>query len=286
MAHLLPFLSPSFPLLDAFVYFLFTKVDLGMGLKPPGYYIQRSSGLFPAPIPLYSVQLERVCLLFELLGMFLAKCVQDGRRVDIPLSLPFFKLMCTASHKLKMEKETESDEFPKQQMETLESKKSMNQHASQQRQKKDNRANIGGSGGDDDSGASAKELKLIAETNQNDKEASKDTSKEDAVATEVPFFTSPSSPTSPPSISSVCFSSSTSLSSTNEAQSWFSGILTREDMTVVDTHRGQFLQGLYDLVCRRDGILNNDSLTEEQKQLKISELTLDQEAGGVKVEDL
>ena len=25
----------------------------------------------------------------------MAKCIQDGRRVDLPLSLPFFKLMCT-----------------------------------------------------------------------------------------------------------------------------------------------------------------------------------------------
>ena len=27
--------------------------------------------------------------------MFIAKCIQDGRRVDLPLSAPFFKLMCT-----------------------------------------------------------------------------------------------------------------------------------------------------------------------------------------------
>ncbi len=33
--------------------------------------------------------------LFELLGTFVAKCIQDGRRVDLPLSRPFFKLMCS-----------------------------------------------------------------------------------------------------------------------------------------------------------------------------------------------
>ncbi len=27
--------------------------------------------------------------------MFIAKCIQDGRRVDFPLSRPFFKLMCS-----------------------------------------------------------------------------------------------------------------------------------------------------------------------------------------------
>lgn len=29
--------------------------------------------------------------------MFIAKCIQDGRRVDLPLSRPFFKLLCTLS---------------------------------------------------------------------------------------------------------------------------------------------------------------------------------------------
>ena len=27
--------------------------------------------------------------------MFIAKCIQDGRRVDLPLSRPFYKLLCT-----------------------------------------------------------------------------------------------------------------------------------------------------------------------------------------------
>ena len=36
-----------------------------------------------------------MCRYFELLGMFVAKCIQDDRRVDLPLSRPFFKLMCS-----------------------------------------------------------------------------------------------------------------------------------------------------------------------------------------------
>lgn len=27
------------------------SIDLGEGLKPPGYYVRRQSGLFPAPLP-------------------------------------------------------------------------------------------------------------------------------------------------------------------------------------------------------------------------------------------
>lgn len=63
-------------------------------MKPAGYYVQRSSGLFPAPFPSNNLKLNEVCQLFELLGIFLAKSIQDGRRVDIPLSDAFLKLMC------------------------------------------------------------------------------------------------------------------------------------------------------------------------------------------------
>jgi len=77
------------------MFFYLSQVDIGDGVKPVGYYVQRHSGLFPAPYPLNHVKLERICQLFHLLGIFLAKCLQDGRLVDIPLSKPFFKLMCT-----------------------------------------------------------------------------------------------------------------------------------------------------------------------------------------------
>ena len=38
--------------------------------------------------------IERVEKLFELMGTFFAKCIQDSRLVDMPLSRPFLKLMC------------------------------------------------------------------------------------------------------------------------------------------------------------------------------------------------
>ena len=70
-------------------------MDLGHGSKPAGYYVRRSSGLFIAPWPQSAPELKQVCELFELLGILLAKCIQDGRRIDLPLASPFFKLMCT-----------------------------------------------------------------------------------------------------------------------------------------------------------------------------------------------
>lgn len=71
------------------------QTDLGHGAKPSGYYVRRPCGLFVAPWPQSAPELKRVCELFELLGILLAKCIQDGRRIDLPLASPFFKLMCT-----------------------------------------------------------------------------------------------------------------------------------------------------------------------------------------------
>jgi E3 ubiquitin-protein ligase HECTD1 len=70
------------------------QVDIGRGEKPAGYYVQRSCGLFPSPMPQDQPCVERVERLFELMGTFFAKCIQDSRLVDMPLSRPFLKLMC------------------------------------------------------------------------------------------------------------------------------------------------------------------------------------------------
>ena len=64
-------------------------------VKPPGYYVRRANGLFPAPFPAGCAQLAEVTRLYHLLGIFLAKVMQDGRLVDLPLSRPLLKLMCS-----------------------------------------------------------------------------------------------------------------------------------------------------------------------------------------------
>lgn len=79
-------------------------MDLGGGLKPPGFYVQRSCGLFPAPFPQDSEELDRITKLFHFLGVFLAKCIQDNRLVDLPVSQPFFKLLCMGDIKSNMSK--------------------------------------------------------------------------------------------------------------------------------------------------------------------------------------
>uniref|UniRef100_A0A914DZA6 E3 ubiquitin-protein ligase n=1 Tax=Acrobeloides nanus TaxID=290746 RepID=A0A914DZA6_9BILA len=57
------------------------------------YYIRRSGGLFPAPLPPNSDECAKSAELFRILGIFLAKVLQDGRLVDIPLSHAFLKLL-------------------------------------------------------------------------------------------------------------------------------------------------------------------------------------------------
>ena len=69
-------------------------IDLGEGLKPPGYYVRRPTGLFPAPIPQNSEACDKAVKYFWFLGVFLAKVLQDNRLVDLPLSKSFLKLMC------------------------------------------------------------------------------------------------------------------------------------------------------------------------------------------------
>jgi E3 ubiquitin-protein ligase HECTD1 len=67
---------------------------IGDTKKPPGYYVSRPSGLFPAPLPQDSEVCKKASKLFWFLGVFLAKTLQDNRLVDLPLSNPLLKLIC------------------------------------------------------------------------------------------------------------------------------------------------------------------------------------------------
>ncbi len=55
--------------------------------------MRRSGGLFPAPLPPNTDISRRASELFRVLGIFLAKVLQDGRLVDLPLARPFLKLV-------------------------------------------------------------------------------------------------------------------------------------------------------------------------------------------------
>ena len=55
---------------------------------------------------------------------------------------------------------------------------------------------------------------------------------------------------------------------------WFAGILDDSDMEIVDPHRAAFLKQLQELVARKSDIVNDDSLSADEKKARISELKL------------
>ncbi|KAK6037351.1 hypothetical protein COOONC_25144, partial [Cooperia oncophora] len=62
------------------------ELDLGEGKKT-------TRVLFPAPLPPHTDEVRRASEMFRVLGIFLAKVLQDGRLVDLPLARPFLKLI-------------------------------------------------------------------------------------------------------------------------------------------------------------------------------------------------
>ena len=65
-----------------------------VSVKPPGYYVNREAGLFPAPLAQDGALCNKVADMFWFLGAFLAKTLQDNRLVDLPLSQSFLKILC------------------------------------------------------------------------------------------------------------------------------------------------------------------------------------------------
>lgn len=260
---------------------------------PPGHYVQHSYGLFPAPWPQNAPNLSPVCRLMELMGMFVAKCIQDGRRVDLPLSASFFKLMCIPGgnedggsdggrDSLSLEgrelsptsptfpqnlvvnqtRELVSDNDREDQESNQSSEQSLNsnQRSGSSLFGSANETNSGSGASRQRSqlgggGAGLKEAELLLV-----EEISKDWSPKVSVSTEEV-----------------------------EGGAWFEGILKREDMEVVDPYRSRFLKQLSTLVKQRDAIQQNQELSSLEKERLLAGLTLpgsEENIPGAKVEDL
>lgn len=222
--------SVILPCLLTSYHVLSLQVDIGEGIKPPGFYIQRTCGLFPAPLIQDSEIIDRIVQLFHFLGIFLAKCLQDSRMVDLPLSQPFLKLMCS----------TEMDP-----------------------------TNSSGPGSPESS--------------------SKDS---DIIPTDLPFHASLED--IPELISDLSLESNDTKSDAYaedppkpKIMGWFCGILTWEDLELIDPHRAHFLRQLQDLVDRKKMILKDKRLTEEEKKNEMQNLALDNPSGlPIRLEDL
>lgn len=208
--------------------------------------------------------------------MFVAKCIQDGRRVDLPLSGSFFKLMCTpatrdqdAGKELLEGRDSSlgSSPLPEPQLPLSELRDNDESQESNRRfEQLDNCSNQGSSGNENNSEASRqrhgeaglKEAELVLSTHAD--EISKDGSPKEDVA----------------------------LVSEGEG-SWFEGILKREDLDIVSPYRSRFLKQLELLVKQRDEIQGNEQLGSLEKEGKLAGLTLPgtkKNIPGAKLEDL
>ncbi|XP_074662874.1 E3 ubiquitin-protein ligase HECTD1-like [Tubulanus polymorphus] len=173
-------------------------VDIGHGVKPAGYYVQRIGGLFPAPLPQDSPDIETAERLFHTLGIFLAKSIQDNRLVDIPLSRPMLKMMCRGE--VGRHITDQLDHIPRDSCETL-------------------------------------------------------------LLSDLP---------------------------NNLSKPWFTGVLGIEDFEVINPHRARFIRQLKQLVARKQKILKDETLKEQEKRANLNNLALKSPSGGgyVKLEDL
>ena len=230
--------------------FLF-QVDIGHGIRPRGYYVQRAGGLFPAPLPQDAPDTERVAKLFYVLGIFLAKSLQDSRLVDIPLSLSFLKLLaCSASppnSKTTLAYSRSSlqviDDASCSLEDLVECSDTTNELDQPQPSVEENENAINKLDLD-----SIKERELIEEEEELSKEENSELRKTKESVEEMP-----STPVKP------C---------------WFDSILDDSDMEVVDPHRATFLKQLQELVARKNDILKDNLPTVNEKRAKISELKL------------
>lgn len=70
-----------------------------------GEYVHHESGLFPAPYPRNAVPME-VIRRFYVMGITVGKALQDQHLLDLPLSIPFLKLLANYATSSQMVKIT------------------------------------------------------------------------------------------------------------------------------------------------------------------------------------
>lgn len=206
------------------------EIDLGKGAKPAGYYVRRESGLFPAPLPQDSAMCDTVVKYFEFLGIFLAKVLQDGRIVDLPLSDGFLQLLC------------HNKNLPKHRGVV---------HGQMQQQQ------IHASGGG--SSRSSSVAGLVQSTD--DPMVSSIMSEEETDRDNDTY-------------AARCLVAGRSPCALPESSAWYEGVLGVEHLKEIDPHRAKFLTELQDLIGRKQAIEQTVGYSEEEKRLRIEELTL------------
>lgn len=214
--------------------------------------------------------------------MFVAKCIQDGRRVDLPLSYPFFKLMCTRpqqdlsqdSSKDSMEGGDSSpgsspvpETLPTSNQPTERLKDNDDNQESNRRS--ENGSNHGSNGNELNSEASRQQRSLHGEAGLKEAEL--------MLSTHADEISKDGSP------------KEEAVQGGEGERSFFEGVLTREDLDLINPYRSRFLKQLGLLVEQRDVIQSNDQLGSLEREGQLAALALpgsEENIPGAKLEDL
>ena len=186
--------------------------------------------------------------------MLVAKCIQDGRRVDLPLSRPLLKLLCTPAQETRP---------PPEHVETspdvgIQQGENNNIQGSNRNTGPSPGRQVTKQGGGE---ADLKEVEVLGE-----EEITKDGNGKDEVILE-----------------------ELSAGEGSLEAPWFKGILDSEDLSTVNPYHGKFLAQLREVVRQREAILQDESLTVEEREWRVAGVTLPGEQEnlpGARVEDL
>jgi len=224
--------------------------------------------------------------------MFVAKCIQDGRRVDFPLSQPFFKLLCTpwergVARSVGTPSDIEEEEPMSERDQTTPASQSLpcratspenlNEEEERVGSRNSNSGSAGGMQGQQQNQRS--ELLILEsggvtpcnEASMRDlhhgeggaKGADLDLLEEEEVEI---------------SKDGGCKDDRVTLEHVDgegaEEKAWFEDILEALDLLEVNPHLGRFLRQLEQLVQQRDAVSSSEELSEEEKEQHVRNLTL------------
>ena len=240
--------------------------DLGHGPKARGYYVKSGQhGLFPAPYPQDSPKLLKICSLFHLLGMFIGKSLQDQRLVDLPLALPFLKMLCRPGMG---QQHTPADQTHEQ--ETSDGEEStylLKSESLSSLTEGELRFRCDSDAASDMSSVPGG----LLEEGESSRAKSALTIEDIAIDT-----------SSECSLGSLRASERQQLTPDRQ-QAWFSGLLDSSDFTITNPYLAKFLSSLQLLSEQRRSILGDESVSEADKTDRLEGLRL---PGNARVEDL
>ena len=228
--------------------------------------------------------------------MFIAKCIQDGRRVDLPLSRPFFKLLCTPSAGSSASSDSPvsatAASGPESGQERSDSNSPCNDSPCSSTSTEDNSENSNHTNNPEEQADSS------AHSNQRTRpqtphpiNSGSGIWPDGAGLKEAEVLLSDEIPKD-----RSCKNDVLTLQELGENEvvsltvgPWFAGILDQTDLMEINPYQGKFLKQLKKVVAQKEVIERDDSLSVREKEQLLKEVTLPGEQEnipGTKLENL